>query len=76
MALRKQDERDQRRHQQQEAGLRAAGAVAEVTFAAINVSSDGRPQVRIVHNVANLLSCAALADLQAFSPVHWETKSY
>lgn len=76
MALREHNPRDQWHHQQQEAGFRAAGTVAEVTVAAFNISTDGWPQVRIFQNVANLLSSAALADLQTFPPVHWETKVY
>lgn len=70
MELREHDQRDQRRRQQQEAGAHAVAAVAEVTLAAFNFSTDGRPQVWIVHNVANLPGSAALADLHALSPVH------
>lgn len=70
MELREHDQRDQRRRQQQEAGARAAGTVAEVTLAAFNFSTDDRLQVRIVQNVANLPGSAALADLHALSPVH------
>lgn len=70
MDLRKQDQREQWCHQQQEAGFHAAGAVAEVTLAAFNFSTDGRPQVRIVQTVANLPSSAAHADLHALPPVH------
>lgn len=66
----KQGKRDQRCHQEEEADLRAAGTVAEVTLAAFNFSTDGRPQMWIVQNVANLPSSTALADLHALSPVH------